>query len=50
MKAEQLAEDIDFITAFTNRMANAACCPVDREIPENVKEMLDYYYARKRKK
>jgi len=50
MKAEQLAEDIDFITAFTDRMANAACCPVGREIPENVKEMLDYYYARKRKK
>lgn len=50
MKAEQLEQDIDFITAFTDRMANAKCCPVGREIPENVKEMLDYYYSRKRKK
>ena len=50
MKAEQLEQDIDFITALTDRMANAKCCPVGREIPENVKEMLDYYYSRKRKK
>ncbi|MBQ7817321.1 MAG: M28 family peptidase [Oscillospiraceae bacterium] len=50
MNAKQLAADIDFITAFTDRMANAVCCPVGREIPENVKEMLDYYYSRKRKK
>ena len=50
MKAEQLAEDIDFITFFTERMVNAKCCPVGREIPDNVKELLDYYYSRKRKK
>ncbi|MBQ9930601.1 MAG: M28 family peptidase [Oscillospiraceae bacterium] len=50
MKAEQMEADIAFITAFTDRMANAKCCPVGREIPDNVKEMLDYYYARKRKK
>lgn len=50
MKAEQMEQDIAFITAFTERMANAKCCPVGREIPDNVKEMLDYYYSRKRKK
>ena len=50
MKAEQMEQDVDFITMFTDRMANAKCCPVGREIPDNVKEMLDYYYSRKRKK
>ncbi len=50
MKAEQMEQDVAFITAFTERMANAKCCPVGREIPDNVKEMLDYYYSRKRKK
>ena len=45
-----MEQDIDFITFFTDRMANAKYCPVGREIPDNVKELLDYYYARKRKK
>ncbi len=50
MKGEQMVEDIAFITAFTDRMANAACCPVAREIPENMKEKLDIYLTRKRDK
>ena len=50
MKGEQMLEDIAFITAFTERMANAAYCPVDREIPDNMKEKLDIYLARKRDK
>ena len=50
MKTEQMQKDIDFITAFASRMANAVMCPVAREIPDNVKELLDEYLLRKRKK
>lgn len=48
MKGEQMLEDIAFISAFTARMANAEFFPVAREIPENMKEKLDIYLARKR--
>ena len=48
MSGEQMAKDIDFIVAFTDRMANAARCPVAREIPDNMKEKLDGYLNRKR--
>ena len=48
MKGEQMVEDIDFLIAFANRMANAKHCPVAREIPENMKEKLDVYLNRKR--
>ena len=47
--AEQMEADIAFITAFTDRMVNAVRCPVDRTIPEKVKESLDYYLCRKRR-
>ena len=50
MKGEQMVADIGFITAFTDRMANAQLCPVAREIPDNMKEKLDIYLARKRDK
>ena len=48
MKGEQMVEDIAFIVAFTDRMANAKLCPVAKEIPDAVKEKLDIYLARKR--
>ena len=48
MKGEQMVEDIDFLVAFTQRMANAKRCPVAREIPDTVKEKLDVYLCRKR--
>ena len=48
MKMEHLQEDIDFIAAFADRMANARRCPVAREIPENMKAKLDEYLNRKR--
>ena len=48
MKGEQMAEDIDFLVAFTDRMANAKRCPVAREMPDNMKEKLDVYLCRKR--
>ena len=49
MKGDQMVQDIAFITAFTDRMANAAQCPIKREIPESMKEKLDIYLCRKRK-
>jgi len=50
MSGKQMAEDIDFLIAFSDRMANAKRCPVSREIPENMKEKLDEYLCRKRPK
>ena len=50
MKGEQMAEDIDFIVSFAQRMANAKRCPVAQEMPDNMKEKLDIYLARKRDK
>ncbi len=50
MSGDQMAQDIDFLIAFTQRMANAKRCPVAREIPENMKEKLDIYLCRKRGK
>ena len=41
MSMEQLQGDIDFLAKFTERFANAAVCPVAREIPEKIKKELD---------
>lgn len=49
MHEKTLNEDIDFICAFADRMANAKIVPIKREIPDNIKEKLDYYLLRKRK-
>ena len=48
MKAEHMVKDIDFITAFTDRMVNAVRCPVKREMPDNMKDKLDKYLLRKK--
>ena len=48
MKGGQMVEDIGFLVAFTDRMANAKRCPVARSIPDNMKEKLDQYLCRKR--
>ena len=48
MSGRQMEEDVAFIAAFTERMANSKRCPVDRKIPDNVKEKLDIYLTRKR--
>ena len=50
MKPEHLQEDVNFILAFATRMANAAHCPVAREMPQNMKDKLDIYLLRKRDK
>lgn len=48
MKMEHMEKDIAFITSFVEIMANAKRMPVEREIPENMKEKLDIYLLRKR--
>ena len=48
MSAKQMAADIDFINVFVDTMANAKQMPVAKEIPDNMKEKLDYYLLRKR--
>ena len=48
MKGAQMVQDVEFLIAFTERMANAKRCPVAREMPENMKEKLDIYLCRKR--
>lgn len=48
MSAKQMADDIAFIELFTDKMVNAKCCPVSKEIPENIKTKLDNYLLRKR--
>ena len=48
MKMEHMQKDIDFIAKFVDTMANAKHCPVSREMPEKMKEKLDYYLTRKR--
>ena len=50
IKVENMEVDIALITIFAERMANAAFCPVRREIPDSIKEKLDEYLCRKRKK
>lgn len=49
MKMEHMLKDIEFIAKFVDTMANAKHCPVTREMPEKMKEELDYYLTRKRK-
>ena len=50
MSGTQMEADIEFITAFSRRMVDAMYCPVAREMPDNMKEKLDEYLARKRPK
>ena len=48
MSGQQMAEDIRYLIAFSERMANAALCPVAKEMPQNMKDKLDNYLCRKR--
>ena len=50
MSGEQMCKDIDFIVSFSLRMADAALCPVAKQMPDNMKEKLDEYLTRKRPK
>ncbi len=48
MSDVQMVKDIEFIASFVEQMVNAKRCPVAREMPDNMKEKLDIYLARKR--
>ena len=48
MSGRQMVEDIEFLIAFTNRMANAKLLPVAKTMPDNMKDKLDIYLCRKR--
>lgn len=50
LSMDNMMGDIAFIGDFVNTMANAAQCPVAREIPDNMKDKLDIYLNRKRDK
>ena len=49
LSADQIQKDVVYLAAFSSKMANAAVCPVKREIPEDIKKQLDEYLNRKRK-
>ncbi len=48
LSGERMVADIAFIQAFAARMANAVYLPIDKKIPDNMKEKLDKYLVRKR--
>lgn len=50
LSLDNMAGDIAFIGDFVEGMANAARCPVAREMPDKMKEKLDTYLNRKRPK
>ena len=50
MSGEQMEKDCRFLAVFADRMANAAHCPVKREMPDSMKKKLDVYLCRKRDK
>ena len=49
LSEEQLRRDGEFAAGLAARMADAAKCPVKREIPDKVKTELDEYLNRKRR-
>ena len=49
MSPERTVADTAFIAKFVRTMACAGTCPVSRNIPDNMKEELDYYLNRKRR-
>lgn len=50
MSEKQMKENVAFLTAIADRIANAFRCPVAKTIPDNMKERLDGYLCRKRPK
>ena len=50
LSEDQMLRDIGFLADFTRTMAQAPKCPVSREIPDNVRNKLDEYLLRKRRK
>ena len=49
MSMPQLEKDIEFLSGFCLSFADAAVCPVGREIPEDIRKQLDESLGRRRK-
>ncbi len=47
LDSENYYETANFIKEFAKRMDNAAFIPVSKDIPQNMKDEIDYYYLRK---
>lgn len=47
LEEDNYYKSCDFITAFSERMDSCVIVPVEREIPGNMKEEIDYYFGRK---
>ncbi len=48
IKTAQMQADIEFITAFSERMVNAVYMPVEHTVPDNLKEEIEKYLCRKK--
>ena len=44
---ENYYKTCDFIAFFASRLVNSKLFPVEREIPANMKEEIEYYFSRK---
>ncbi len=49
VSAKVMKEDCDFLTAMVKRLAGCFVCPVDRKVPDKLKEELDFYFSRKKR-
>lgn len=47
LEEENYYKSCDFIAKFLSRLVNSVAFPVEKEIPENMKQELDYYFGRK---
>jgi hypothetical protein len=47
LEEDNYYKSCDFITAFSERMDSCVIVPVEKEIPGNMKEEIDYYFGRK---
>lgn len=47
LEEDNYYKSCDFMANFLSRLANSVVFPVEREIPENMKVELDYYFGRK---
>lgn len=47
LEEDNYYKSCDFITTFSERMVESVVVPVEREIPNNMKEEIEYYFGRK---
>jgi hypothetical protein len=47
LEEENYYKTCDFITAFAERLISSVVFPVEKEVPGNMKEEIEYYFGRK---